>query len=684
MNDHSEELTIGIVDEPNPGDEDDKLGIERHANALTEFIKSTSTPMTIGIQGEWGSGKTSLLNSIHHALEENGNFKQIWINSWEHSLLTTPSEALLKIINEIIQEMLKSDKYLKSSDKITKIAQNVFKGALRIGATAVGGSEAGAVTKELLGENSNTIKELRKHLDKLANEIKKSNKCNKIIIYVDDLDRIEPKDAVNILELLKNIFNIPNCVFVLAIDYQVVVKGLEHKFGKRSDENEWEFRAFFDKIIQLPFMMPMSQYSIGKYVNDLLQQINFIDSEDLFEEEIEEVISYTIGGNPRSLKRLVNSLALINIFSNLDKEIEEDEEQENEKETNDRINHIDQKIEDTKDLSLFALVCLQISFPKIYDLLVQYPDFKLWDDDIAFKVTEKKEEENKKKFDEEFSIVKKTEEFDDKWEQALFRICFTSPRYRSRVSDISKFFNYLNDKILNSLENKERGSFISDIIDKTSVTSVTSTDESQNRASKPYQKLITDNADEGWESYFRDKWNKNKFSKIRELVKYIDSDLTNQFSNKYRFQYSPSAGSTFFSSNGKIGEIQIYKGGMQVSIRMYRHPKLPKVNGKDNDFRKPIVNPLVTENCHPVTYYWGVDWYKLLISNIQEYEETKSKIYELIVHSEDALVHIKTMKKKLKRYPLKFDKTSAYNKNTGNWRNKNFKRYVSDNWTYVV
>ena len=71
------------------------------------------------------------------------------------------------------------------------------------------------------------------------------------------MDRIEPKDAVLVLELLKNIFSIPNCVFVLAIDYQVVVKGLEHKFGKRTDENEWEFRAFFDKIIQLPFMMPM-------------------------------------------------------------------------------------------------------------------------------------------------------------------------------------------------------------------------------------------------------------------------------------------------------------------------------------------------------------------------------------------------------------------------------------------
>ena len=76
-------------------------------------------------------------------------------------------------------------------------------------------------------------------------------------------------------------------------------------------------------------MMPMGQYSIGKYVSDLLKQIGFIDNEDQFEEEIEQIISYTIGGNPRSLKRLVNSLALINIFSDIDKRNAEEDEEEN-------------------------------------------------------------------------------------------------------------------------------------------------------------------------------------------------------------------------------------------------------------------------------------------------------------------------------------------------------------------
>lgn len=46
------------------------------------------------------------------------------------------------------------------------------------------------------------------------------------------MDRLEPVVAVQILSLLKNLFDVPDCVFILAIDYEVVEKGLEKKFGK--------------------------------------------------------------------------------------------------------------------------------------------------------------------------------------------------------------------------------------------------------------------------------------------------------------------------------------------------------------------------------------------------------------------------------------------------------------------
>ena len=82
------------------------------------------------------------------------------------------------------------------------------------------------------------MKIILKNLEALDNLIQditdaSSNAYKKIVIYVDDLDRVEPRDAVKILELLKNIFNLKHCVFVLAIDYQVVVKGLRDKLVNR-------------------------------------------------------------------------------------------------------------------------------------------------------------------------------------------------------------------------------------------------------------------------------------------------------------------------------------------------------------------------------------------------------------------------------------------------------------------
>ena len=62
-------------------------------------------------------------------------------------------------------------------------------------------------------------------------------------------------------------------------------------------------------------MMPMGQYDIGNYVTSLLVDIGFIEKDSIDTEDIREIVLYTIGGNPRSIKRLVNSVSLIEIFT---------------------------------------------------------------------------------------------------------------------------------------------------------------------------------------------------------------------------------------------------------------------------------------------------------------------------------------------------------------------------------
>ena len=138
----------------------------------------------------------------------------------------------------------------------------------------------------------------------------------------------------------------------------------------------------------------------------------------LDDEAVKNIIDQTIGGNPRSIKRLVNSVSLIQIFINKRKlrSNAEDNDQEN--------SEIDE--EDEKFL-MFALVCLQIAFPAIYSLLSKEPNFTNWNEQFAFKQTNRAEErvgnlkpeEMKKIFDDEFKAAKDTEDFDEEWEQAF-------------------------------------------------------------------------------------------------------------------------------------------------------------------------------------------------------------------------------------------------------------------------
>ena len=492
----------GIVDEPLAiKDGNDTLGVEKYSRALSDFIISTDTPMTIGVQGEWGSGKTSILNQVWNKLEKQGDALLIWVNTWEYSLLSQPEEALLKIIFAITDKIGGSDKKKDNTVKLKKAAGSLMKGALRVGTTMALGSKAGTVVDEMLVSGDSSVSEIRNALTDIVKDISasSSNPYKKIIVFVDDLDRLDPSYAVTILELLKNIFNIPQCVFVLAIDYQVVVKGLKEKFGELSTENEWEFRAFFDKIIQLPFMMPMSNYSIGQYVQDLLNKISFeIAADDV--QFIEEVVLLSIGGNPRSIKRLVNSLSLINYFS----------------------------AEEMKDknlrMILFAVTCIQVAYPKIYEVLSRHSDFTNWNSDISFEFTKGRENDDDS-FDSLLAIASKTDDFDEEWEQALYRICFIIPFLNQRVLNISRLMSVVREYLKQKKMDVEKS--MSLVLQQTSITSVVSTDTSSTnmkpwksdddkQLTKDYWSLFLVRTEEKYNKYYQ--W-KNTSSDVKIFTK---------------------------------------------------------------------------------------------------------------------------------------------------------------------
>tara|TARA_Y100001935_G_scaffold252231_1_gene255684 strand:+ start:1146 stop:3188 length:2043 start_codon:yes stop_codon:yes gene_type:complete len=528
--------SFSVVDQPNKNFDNDFLGIDNHAQALTNFIKSCQTPLTVGIQGEWGSGKTSLLNSISHKLGDK-EYKIITINAWEQALLSKPEETLLKIVNEIINNLTDelSDKE-KYKNKISQNFEKITKGALRVAGAAIGGNATAEVVKDLMDNNQSVINDLKNTLKEVTLKIVDRRNYDKIVIYVDDLDRIDPPDAVSILELLKNIFDIEHCVFVLAIDYQVVVKGLEKKFGKRNDSNEWEFKAFFDKIIQLPFMMPIGQYDIGNYVQSLLQQVNYLNSaqDKVNDVEVSEaltsIIEFSIGGNPRSLKRLVNSLSLIQMFMDA-------------RENKDQSSKM---TETEKDILMFAIVCMQIQYPDIYEMLSLFPNFKSWDDEAVHEITDGKEKnvEIYPNFKEDKEAISVKDLFDEDWEQALYSVCYIKERYRYKVTEISKLLNFIDDVILKEKNDLDVSEAIREILSETSITSVASKDLNKNDR-KPFEREYYEGFDEYLTNNKNSKWYNADSEKI---MRQLDKQLHEMYDNDphITFVYTKTGGLTLY------------------------------------------------------------------------------------------------------------------------------------------
>jgi len=281
-------MKSSVIDIPRKKNEADLFGIQKYQNALVEFVNHSHTPLTIALQGEWGSGKTSLMNLLDDELCDKGTFYRVWINSWQYSLMRTPEEAILKIVEGMIEQILKT---ISDNDGKNKTVENVKLMFKKISFS--GGKFLAKQIVDKVGLNSDgvdaffdgggsegaEISGMKKEIEKLIAEIIEKNKDkNKLgfIFFIDDLDRIDPPVAVQILELLKNIFDLDKCIFILAIDYDVVIKGLEPKFGKLTDKNEREFRSFFDKIIQMPFSMPVASYTIDVYLLEALKNIGFV------------------------------------------------------------------------------------------------------------------------------------------------------------------------------------------------------------------------------------------------------------------------------------------------------------------------------------------------------------------------------------------------------------------------
>ncbi len=390
----------------------DALNFTPYAHALTQLIldEDLETPLTIGIFGSWGTGKSTLMRMIEEHLKEaelDGKSERIThpipFNAWRYSkegalwraLLatvvngirkmdvvidnkklinqdTTPEIQIAKkraerdaeldaLIAKLYQTMTPPDLGSLSIDladildpthsggaQITlslqdglKLIDNINNKVTDQQKPASNGSE-GATTNSLnpteqpsaIADQIATLTQLRQQvrhtsalltgqrvefIEQFNDEFKRLMdtyvvEYGYLVIFVDDLDRCLPEKAVEILEAIKLFLDVEGCIFILAIDQDVVERGIQIRYGEvegksGSDErHKIDGRRYLEKIIQIPFVLPpISPRSMGEFIQSIAPKLP---------SPCKQIFIQGLVANPRHVKRAINIYTLLELLSN--------------------------------------------------------------------------------------------------------------------------------------------------------------------------------------------------------------------------------------------------------------------------------------------------------------------------------------------------------------------------------
>lgn len=345
--------------------EDDTLNLLPYAEALAAFIQQCETPMTVGIQGDWGIGKTSLMNMLRGTEEDAGSglldprsCRIVSLETWPFSQFHDHNDLVISCLQALTVRMLRA---LDDTDIDQERVQTAARRACKQLRKALKKADGGQLKRPVLEEDddnddvSGLMGGFHANLASMVQAWVRDDRARRLVIFVDDLDRVPPVEALLLLEAFKHFVDMTGCVFVLAIDYDVVQQGMAEKFGREMQRSNG--KAFYDKIIQLPFVMPAASYQLERYILGLLLRAGFPFSEELVEDPesrdyLLNITLCTVGRNPRNIKRVMNYATLL-----------------------DRVREHQgaAPLDRREALILYGLICMQIAWPELYGHFVHDP-----------------------------------------------------------------------------------------------------------------------------------------------------------------------------------------------------------------------------------------------------------------------------------------------------------------------
>ena len=272
---------------------EDKLNRSTFAESLAKVMLDYSAPysFSIGLYGKWGSGKTSLLNMVLETVEANNKDTVILrFNPW---LCSDPNQ----LIAQFFKQMATAIKLKKpAGDRVWELIDqygDVFEATALI---PLAGQAAAALGKAVTSSAKRRVTQKTADLQGTKNKIVEKLTSNnmKMIVAIDDIDRLSEEEIIAVFQVVKALADFPNTIYLLAFDYDVVIRALskvQHGDGKE----------YLEKVIQVPFEIPAPNMqsiedTLFSKLNEILDDIpeemwdNYTWA-DLYQQGIREYIS---------------------------------------------------------------------------------------------------------------------------------------------------------------------------------------------------------------------------------------------------------------------------------------------------------------------------------------------------------------------------------------------------------
>lgn len=367
----------------------DLLGYQVHADLLQKIIlEDAMLPITIGVFGNWGSGKSSLMLLLHQGIEnwrknfdkeetdkkeknpdyaKSSGILQIQFNSWQFEGYDSTKLTMIESILEALKKDIdgRKDCFEKVDDFISRI--NILKLGVLILKKAYDNLTPDYIKQWLPTEKE--IDEITENTEykSLMTEVRKGNSSRfieqfreifesiieeanykAVIVYIDDLDRCDPKRIIGCLEAVKLFVNVKKTAFVIGADERIIEVAIEQHCPIKPvrDEISSPFSDYLEKLIHLPYKLPkLSDNEQETYITLLLCQnilknqfdtihsnyvkfrakdkhskydivsikeaspgVDFTNVEYLL--PIVPIMKQFLNGNPRQIKRFLNTLSV--------------------------------------------------------------------------------------------------------------------------------------------------------------------------------------------------------------------------------------------------------------------------------------------------------------------------------------------------------------------------------------